>query len=442
MKPLLPYQIEGANWLAKDERCGLHDDMGVGKTAQAIHALDLVGAKRIMIVAPAGVVDAGVWPNEFKKWSPHQRKVLKGKSVHELGAWLKGRADVLTLSYERATLWAKYLDEAIDFYDAIIFDESHYLKNHEAKRTKAALGADAHGDGGMARWFLRAWFLTGTPMPNDPIDLWTTMRFTNATPLSLEAFRRRYFKSFTTTFATRQKAREDMLPELRMAMRAKFLRRTFDDIGIQLPPAYLTTLTVDGDLGEVQDLLRQYPGLDEAILEAIEKGSISFLDAQHIATLRRLVGEAKAPAYANIVAEELHNGLDRIVIGGLHTKALHMIADILTEEGHKVAMFVGATSSAQREAAVADFQAGKLNAIVGHMKSLGTGITLTSGAAIDVFEESWTPADNAQFLKRVHRLGQTRNVRSRFISLANSIDELVSERVADKTAAIFTVQGS
>jgi hypothetical protein len=42
--------------------------------------------------------------------------------------------------------------------------------------------------------------------------------------------------------------------------------------------------------------MRQYPDLEKAILDAIEKGGLSFIDAQHVATLRRLVGEAKAPA--------------------------------------------------------------------------------------------------------------------------------------------------
>ena len=443
---LLPYQIEGAKWLAAHTRGGLHDEMGVGKTAQAIHGLDIDGARRVIVVAPAGVVDAGVWPNEFRKFSDVPRKVIKGKSVHELGAWMKGRADVLILSYEKAAKWTHHLDQhfadTLEFVDAIVFDECHYLKGPDAQRTRKALGAKCNGLDGLARWALKAWFLSGTPMPNDPLDIWTTLRFCEGTKLDLSPFTARYFKSYSTTFSTRQRPRAEMLPELQLAIKSKFLRRTMDDVGLQLPPVWFTSQQVDGDQAEIRELLRNYPGLDSAILDAIEQGGLSFLDAQHIATLRRLIGEAKAPAYANLVAEELRSGLDRVVIGGLHTKALHIIRDVLAQEDFKIALFIGETSAAQRLAAVEAFQAGELHAIIGHLMSLGTGITLTAAAAIDIFEESWQPAQNAQFLKRVSRIGQTRKVRARFISLANSLDELVSERVAEKTSAIMQVQGA
>ncbi|MFX5309745.1 SNF2-related protein, partial [Acinetobacter baumannii] len=118
------------------ERAGLFDEMGVGKSAQAVRALDEAGATRIIVVCPAAVRE--VWVGEFKKFSRRRLRIIKGRSISDLGVWLKGRADVLLLSYEMAAKWAPKIEG--DLFDAIVFDEAHYLKNPTAARTRAMLG--------------------------------------------------------------------------------------------------------------------------------------------------------------------------------------------------------------------------------------------------------------------------------------------------------------
>ena len=430
--PLLSYQDEAADLLITKDRFGLFDEMGVGKTATAIGALDKAGARRILIVAPAAVRE--VWVGEFKKFSTIQRKIIKGKTISDFGMWMKGKADVLITSYELATKWGPKID---DLYDVLILDEAHYLKSHTALRTRALLGTVCDGKKGAGRWAGHVWFLTGTPAPNDPVDVWPFLRFTGGTNLTIAQFTSRYFTSKMGTFTARQEPRKETLPELRSIIEANSLRRTKSDVGMKLPPIWMTTQTVDGDTDEIKDILRQFPGLAGAIMEAVERGGLSFLDAQHIATLRRLVGEAKAPAFVDLMAEELANGMDKVVIMGIHTKALEIVRQGLADRGHKVVMITGAVSERDRISAVQDFQTDPdTRVFIGNVRAAGTGITLTAAADIVMFESSWSPADNAQALMRIHRLGQTRQVRARFISLAGSIDEVVSETVARKTAAI------
>jgi len=437
--PLLDYQHEGAAHLAERERTGLFDDMGVGKTAQAIGALDRIGAERAIVVAPAAVRE--VWAGEFKKFSRTQRRIIKGKTIHDLGYWLKGKADVLLTSYEMATRWQDRIQGEI--IDALIFDESHYLKGPESQRTRAMLGKDCDGKNSLASWAARTWFLSGTPMPNDPVDVWSFLHFAGGTALSLPAFTRRYFKSRMGTFSSRQTPREEMLAELKQCIRAVSLRRTKAEAGIHLPPIWITTSTVDGDTREIRDLLRDYPGLEDAVIQAVEQGGLSFLEAQHIATLRRLVGEAKAPAYAKLVAEELHAGLDKVVIFGIHRHALHIVFDELTAQGFNPVAITGDTSENDRKDAVQSFQNdARCRVFVGNVKAAGTGLTLTAASRLDMLEQAWSPADNAQALMRIHRIGQTRECHARFISLAGSIDETVAEVVATKTSNIIRIQGS
>lgn len=430
---LLPYQETGAAFLAGKDRAGLFDEMGTGKSAQAIRALDLIGARRILVICPAAVRE--VWAGEFKKFATIPRRVLKGKDIHDLKLWLKGKCQVLLLSYEMATIWARHIEG--DFLDAIVFDEAHYLKNDQSKRTRALLGHDCTGTHGMARWATRVWFLTGTPNPNDAADIWSMMRFCKATPLNRRIFRDRYYRQRSGSYSTQHTPRDEMLPELKQAIRSFSIRRTKRDAGLQLPPIWLTTTTVDGDTSEIMALMREYPDLEPAIVAAIEKGGLSFIDAQHVATLRRLVGEAKAPAFISLLKEELANGLEKVVVFGIHKRALSTICEGLAASGFRTVRIDGSTSERERMEAVRAFQDDPdCRVLVGNIRAAGTGLTLTSAADIIMFESDWSPAGNAQALMRVHRIGQTRSVQARFISLAGSIDTVVSDTVARKTAAI------
>lgn len=426
---LLPYQDDGADFLAGKSRAGLFDEMGVGKSAQAIRALDRIGAQRVVIVSPAAVRE--VWVGEFRKFAQRPRKILKGRDIQDLNLWLRHKADVLILSYEKATTWSERI--AGDLFDALIFDEAHYLKSKQSRRTIAMLGAECDGKHGLAKWAARVWFLTGTPNPNDAADVWAMMRFCGATRLSQRIFRDRYYNARVGMHSASHTPRADMAPELKQAIRSFSLRRTKHDAGLQLPPIWLTTVTVDGDTTEVLDLLRQYPGLETAILEAIEAGGLSFLDAQHVATLRRLVGEAKAPAYVEMLKGEFDSGLDKLVIFGIHQKALLSIKAGLEAHGIRC---VGGPGGVDARDVVAFQTDPAVQAFLVNIKAGGTGQTLTAAASIDMFESSWAPADNAQALMRVHRIGQTRNVQARFITLAKSIDGVVGETVARKTANI------
>lgn len=437
---LFPYQVDGAKFLSGKSRGGLFDEMGVGKTAQGIGAIDALDLQRGIVVCPASVRE--VWAGEFKKFATRRRKVLKARSIHDLGLWLKGRADVMLVSYEMAAKWTPKI--VGDVFDFLIFDESHYLKSPDAQRTRAMLGTHCDGENGLARWAAHVWFLTGTPMPNDPTDIWPFLRFCKGTSLNRAPFTARYFRSRMRTFSSSQEPIEAMVPELRQAIRSCAIRRTQEQAGLQLPPVWLTTITVDGDTAEIADMMRDYPGLEKAILDAIEAGGLSFLDAQHVATLRRLVGEAKAPAYAHMLADELTNGgKDKQVIFGLHTRASQIITEHLRAQGLKGVTLTGATSERDRVEAVQSFQEDpSVRWFYGNITAAGTGNTLTAAAHIDMFEQAWAPAPNAQALFRVRRIGQKRSVVGRFISLANSIDVAVAETVARKTAAIMKIEGT
>ena len=438
--PLFPYQKEGVRFLTERKRAGLFDEMGLGKTAIAISALDAIRAQRVLIICPAMLREN--WIVEFRKFSVFERRIAKGSSIHEFVAWSKGRYDILVTSYELAARWAKMVHEQCRAIDVIIIDESHYLKNTDSARTKAILGPTCSGEDGITMWAERTWLLTGTPMANDPVDIYPALRFCGAVHGTKAAFVRKYMYSRGMTYGSRQTPRLETVSELREKLSAMSIRRNKAGVGLQIPPIFFTSLTVDGDTREVLEMLRQHPGLEDAVIKAINQGGLSFLDAQYLSTLRRLVGESKAVPYAAILADELRQTDEKVVVMGLHRRALRDVQGLLAKEGFRAVLVNGDTPEKDRIAAVRSFQEDPLcRAFIGNMRAAGTGITLTASARVDMLETDWAPAPNAQAIMRLHRIGQAREVRARFISLARSIDEAVTAVVADKTRAIATVEG-
>lgn len=439
--PFFQYQDEGAQVLASKDRFGLHDEMGVGKTATIWNAVDRIGAERGIIVCPAMLREN--WIGEYKKFIKTPRRLCKGQNIHDFRAWQKGRFNFLVTSYELATKWAKEIRSMGEPLDFIAFDEAHYMKNSDAQRTKALLGANCDGMNSMIEWSQHVWHATGTPMANDPKDIYTFLRMCDAMQLSEAQFTSRYFHKQMTRFGARQTPRDEMVPELQALIANNSIRRTKKSIGMQLPPIFLTTTLVDGDTDAVRSMLKDYPGLEKAIMQAVEMGGLSFLDAQHIMTLRRLIGEAKAVPYGHMLLEELQSGAtDKRVVYGIHVDALTSLRDFLRAHGVNVVLVNGSTKEKDRIEAVRAFQEDEgCSVFIGNIRAAGTGITLTASCEIDMMESDWSPAGNAQAIMRIHRIGQHRNVRARFITLAGSLDEVVNRIVAQKTAAIASIEG-
>lgn len=437
---LEPYQIDGGAFLAASYRASIFDEPGLGKTAQAIRACELVKAERTIVICPAGVRQ--VWPFQFKLWGRSNPRVVKADSVFDLVAWQKGKIEVLVMSYEQAAGWWK--DIASDFFDCLIIDESHYLKNPDAKRTKAIVGEHGDGIGAIAGMASYVWCLTGTPIKNDPADLWVPMRLSGQTKLTFTAFQKRFFKQRIGTFSVTNSVRKEALPELQAMLRDMSLMRTFTDVGSQLPPIRLDVLPVDGDSRAVVEYLKEYPGLSDRILQSIEAGGgmLSFDDSTHIATLRAMIAEAKAPGYARLITEELKSGtIDKLVVMGHHRRGLQIVAEHLNSHGIRAEMIVGGTSERQREATVRSFQDDPkgVRVICGNITAAGTGLTLTAACRLDMLESSWTPADNVQAVRRVRRKGQTKPTLARFVMLQNSFDDAVAGIVTRKANTIVSI---
>jgi SNF2 family DNA or RNA helicase len=382
------------------------------------------------------------WIKEFKKFGKSPLRLCKGKNIHDFVAWARGRFDVLITSYELMSKWVKHIHDEGHLLDFVVFDEAHYLKNIQAQRTKQLLGVEANGKHSLTQWAGASWHVTGTPMANDPLDIYTFLRFAKAFDVNSAEFVKSFFDVRLTTYGARHSTKESMLPTLQQLIRNNSIRRTHEDVGMQLPPIWIQETLIEGDTIELDKLVAGYPHLEEAIIEAIETGDISALDAAHIATVRRLVGKTKAAPYASLLKTELDAQPTKRVVFCVHTEPLLYVDNYLKKYGYGVVKLYGDMNDRDRQRAVERFMTDdSIHVIVANIRVAGVGLTLTSSCEIDMLESDWSPAGNAQAIKRVHRYGQDKSVRGRFITLAGSIDEMVNHIVAEKTAAIMQIEG-
>ena len=222
---LFAHQEEGARWLAARHRAGLHDDMGLGKTATAITALDLLGAKRGIVVCNASIKEN--WRRELLKWTFVNRRIRKARDATDLNDFLKYYYDVMIVSYDMATRWHKPLMNRLSILNFVIVDEAHKTKNPEAARTIALKGKLSDGIGGITQFANYTWELTGTPVPNDPVDLYPFLKFCGALgEMNRSQFTREFFNSQPGRYSSRQTVRPGKQAALQALVREFSLRRT------------------------------------------------------------------------------------------------------------------------------------------------------------------------------------------------------------------------
>ena len=392
---LYPYQEKGADWLAARPRAYLADVPGLGKTAQVIQAIKLVqedtkSVLDVMVVCPAVAIP--VWLSEWEKWWPG------AKPPH-------------IMSYAKL---ARCPNCAKVTYDLVVLDEAHYAKSSGAKRTKAALL--------LAGRASRVWLLSGTPMPNNPSELFTIFKalWPERIPEVIETaaqwmdyFCQWYMADYGHGRApkvTGSKNSDTLVWMLQPIM----LRRRVKDVGLQLPPLRLHVVPLPADAHFAEEL--------EAYIE--ETGI-------ETATVRRLLGAHKAGRIAKLVGDEQ---LSPIVLMYHHRDTGKLLRQKLIVRGWRCYGFDGSHTVPERAAAIEQFQSDPKGpkVFIVQQQAGGTAITLTAAAEIILVEPDWSPGVNAQAIKRVHRIGSDRPVRARIFSVTNSLDEAIMETLANK----------
>ena len=444
------HQLSGADFLARNDRALLADQPRVGKTGTTIIAMDMNLEQRVLIVTTAS--GRAVWKKAFSDWSRFNRNVHVIENSKQVIPWNYG---VVIVSWGALTTSAVMASLISKKWDRLVLDESHFAKSVEAKRTRAVYG-DFRLDGHIvddSASLLRAadgkvWCLTGTPLPNSPADLYPMLRCLRPEAMKASgdlpdvtkygAFLHRYcvvkmkkisnFRKIPVVIGGRN------LEELKGRMAGLMLRRTQQDVGIR-PPFYdIMPLMVSANIRKLAN-----GDLDKkAIIAAAEAGNTRELELQ-LGPLRRLTGELKADAVAGAVAEELDNGLDKIVLAYWHIDVGASIGAALADYG--VVGINGSTPDKVRSGAVEEFsKPDGPRVFLAQIQAAGEAIDLSASATLWFVETSLAPKDMKQMSLRITNHTQTRQALVRVCVLEGSIDEALQSIILRKMDAIREVQ--
>lgn len=464
---LFPYQRYGVQWLATRLAGLLADEQGLGKTVQAITAIP--AGVPILVIAPA--VAKGVWMREVGKWRPHLKvSVLKGRNSFrwpERGEMVITNADILPNIHQppcdgklppkrcpgcnvglndngiRVKLPGHkqecngFLEERDDcpgchkildlpLPDTIfLVDEAQVFKSWAAARTKKghAMAAAVRRKGG------RTWLLTGTPMMNEPRELWTLYKVAG---IEGEAFGDwgnfvRLFKGKTLYFG----GYEWGTPEAEVAERIQrvSLRRKREDVLPDLPVKTYREIEVDVDrqaLQECDKFLEEHGGI-ERVIALIEAEGIRF---ETMSRVRAALAKAKTKPALEMVKTLEAEGVP-IVLFSAHRFPIDLIGK---RPGWRT--ITGDTPAHQRTEIEDAFQRGELKGVACTIKAGGTAITLTRSHYALYVDREFTPSANAQSEDRICRIGQTRGCQIEILVANHQLDRRVAELLTKKQALI------
>ncbi len=441
---LRPYQVDGFHFLTylTMNRFGgiLADDMGLGKTLQAITwVLWLRSRKKpesphlpCLVVCPKSVLD--VWALEFKKGSPDLRVlVLHDRDMFDL-ATVQTQIDVLVMNYAQMRNFGEEL--AVIRWLACILDEGQQIKNPDSKAAKAArhLRAD------------NRLVLTGTPLENRLLDLWSLMTFATPGALGDRSYFHRHFDR-----------RKDPRAAERLTARLRpfLLRRTKGQVARDLPSRSEENILseMSGRQAELykEELARaQHMVLSSSGFDMVNRRRFAILQA--LTRLRQICchpglvdktaeNEESAKLTATLdLLQELHAEGHKVLLFSQFVSMLKIIRNKLDEMKLPYHWLTGA--SVDRAGIVKGFQEDEnASVFLLSLKAGGSGLNLTAASYVILYDPWWNPAVENQAIDRAHRIGQTQPVMAYRMLTKSTIEEKIMTLQHKKNLMVSNVLG-
>ena len=440
---LRPYQADGFGWLAFlwEHQLGgiLADDMGLGKTLQSLalicHARQAQpGLAPFLIVAPTSVT--ANWVTEAARFAPDLTVAgISGtlrKRGQDLGDIIAG-ADVVVTSY---TLLRLDFDAyAAADWSGLLLDEAQFVKNHQSKAYQCARKLPAP--------FKLA--ITGTPMENNLMELWSLLSVTAPGLFPRPArFRDFYARPIENG------RQPELLAQLRRRIRPLVLRRTKERVAADLPAKQEQVLEVDLHPRHRTIYQRHLQRERQKVL-----GLVDDLQRNRFTILRSLTLLRQLSLHAGLVDGE-HLDLPsskidalveqlRNVIGGGHralvfsqfTGFLGIVRERLSADGIGHCYLDGRTTD--RAAVIGQFKDEDVPVFLISLKAGGFGLNLTEADYCFLLDPWWNPATEEQAVDRTHRIGQTRNVMVYRLIARDTIEEKVMALKARKAELFSSV---
>jgi SWI/SNF-related matrix-associated actin-dependent regulator 1 of chromatin subfamily A len=372
---LFPHQQEAKLFLLSRRRAILADQPRVGKTLPtAAAALENLPA---LIVCPA--IAKTVWEAAFNKLAPNVSvHVVNGKrEASEVNS-----ADITIINYDVL----QYAQTNVDRYSTLVLDECHRIKNPKAQRTKAAMLAMKKID--------HVYALSGTPIPNRPIELWPILHGLGIYRGGWFDFAVRYAKMWNAPWGLDTSGASNLV-ELKETMMPHVLRRKKEDIfkNYKEPQVSLITFDLPTDKRE--------QAFDADALMANPNALLAF---EGLAEIMREAGMRKVKAASEFI-DDLLQANEPVVVFAHHKDVVAELEKLLMV--HKPVIVVGDTSRDKRDKAIKDFQSGQTKCIIGNIAAMSEGVDLSAADTIVFVECTWSTSALEQASSRVENINKS-----------------------------------
>lgn len=443
---LRPYQKDGYDFLAHLAQIKLGgilaDDMGLGKTLQTLTWLawlkqrNAKNPKPSLVICPASVLHN--WRREAEKFTPDMQVLVleSGAARHNLRKQIP-QHDLIVTNY---ALLRRDLEELQKFsFRAVILDEAQFIKNPGAQVTHSV--KQLKSEHRLA--------LTGTPLENRLLDLWSIVDFIQPGYLGTQE---QFLETYEPRGENAESAQRIARKRLSARLRPLLLRRLKKHVAKDLPERIEERR--DCPLGDEQRklYLAELRRSREQVMKAVETQGLNKSKMHVLAALTRLRQVCCHPA---LVGNDTASG---------KTETLFELLDPLITEGQKVLVFSQFVQMLQllekecaarnihthiltgqtkdRQEVVNAFQADtKAGVFLLSLRAAGTGLNLTNASYVVLYDPWWNPAVEAQAIDRSHRIGQTHTVNAYRLIAPGTVEEKIWELQQNKAQTIADVLG-
>lgn len=450
---LYPFQQTDVGFIIRAGRSLVANEMGTGKGPTSAVAIWLRGVTKLLVVCPNSL--KGVWESELTRWTTFTPFVVDGSAKKRRETIAKAAAFdgdmAVIINYESLV---KHTEEApfgntvlsdkdkepgelneID-WGAVVVDEAHRIKSPKAHSTRAVWGVSRKARVRIA--------LTGTPVVNNPDDLWSIMHFLDPEGWPSRNRFRDAFCHMRVGFHGGYEnlgIREDSRAKLDVMVKPSMIRRTKTEVLPQLPEKILTERFLP--MGPKQK--KAYNQMVDYMMAEVEQGVLNATDP--LTLVGRLRYCASAFPVVNdegqvVALSTPSNKLDEVkailtettgplVVYGESRKLMEMMQQEL-QANYRIGMITGAIPVQARQGFVEQFQNGELDVILATTGAGAEGITLTASSTLVMAQESWSNVANKQAHDRIHRIGQDRGTTIITLISENSIDVAVHYATMEK----------
>jgi superfamily II DNA or RNA helicase len=442
---LRTYQLSGLAWLRflKKFHFGgiLADDMGLGKTIQAIGSL-LEEAKNNksgrlnLVVMPTSLIFN--WKDELTKFAPSLK--VASFTGTDRGDLKSIKVDVLLTTYG---ILRRQAEEFADVHwNYVILDEAQAIKNHKSQTATAVCSLQAS----------HRLSLTGTPIENNLMEMWSHMQFLNP---NLLGSREQFTQYVLRPDDASKDAETKGLQKLQKMIFPFILRRTKEDVLQDLPPKVEQVIycTMGSRQQEYYNNIRDE--YRKALMDNITTKGVGGSKLKVIEGLLRLrqvachpnlldrnlsIPSTKLNHLINSLLEAISEN-HKILVFSQFTSMLELVVRELTREKVRFTYLDGQTKDRQER--VHAFQNDpNISVFLISLKAGGTGLNLTAADYVFLFDPWWNPAAEQQAIDRAHRMGQLKKVFTYRLITKGTVEEKVVELQNQKRDLVKGVMGT